>query len=361
MKVLFLPLNVASIPSISAEAINKKKGVESICISQQLHQYHAKSPQVKYLPLHSWKTNPLLWLMDQFFYKRKIKKWIKWADVIHYTWGTALDQGEDLAWAKEYDKPVFIEFVGSELRNPDLLQAVNPYYKRAWLEGYEYKGLENTTRALSLQRLFAKYGAIPIVCPEMSFFLTASLFKEQHCVFQRMNVKEFVPAYPSLTKKKILVVHSPTAQIAKGSKYIIQAIETLQQEFEFDFKLLQNMPRSVVLEWMTKADIFIDQLILGSYGMASIEAMSFGKPVLCYIMPQLVEYGLPQDCPIVNANPDTLKKELTSLIVNPELRNRIGVKSREYAEKYHDSDVIAEQLIGIYRSAIETKKIINEL
>ena len=74
------------------------------------------------------------------------------------------------------------------------------------------------------------------------------------------------------------------------------------------------MTRAEALEIMQKADIFIDQLILGSYGMSSIEAMSFGKPVMTYIMPKVFEAGLPNECPIVNTNPTNLEGNLIALI-----------------------------------------------
>jgi glycosyltransferase involved in cell wall biosynthesis len=77
--------------------------------------------------------------------------------------------------------------------------------------------------------------------------------------------------------------------------------------------------------------------------MAAMEAMSFGKPVMCYLLPQVFEAGLPQECPIVNTNPVNLKEQLIKLINNPKLRESIGMAGRAYVEKYHDAEIISTQ------------------
>ncbi len=120
--------------------------------------------------------------------------------------------------------------------------------------------------------------------------------------------------------------------------------------------MLHDMSRLKVLEHMQKADIFIDQLIIGSYGMATMEAMSFGKPVMCYIMPEVFEAGLPANCPIVNTNPENLKEKIIELITNPQLRHDLGKRSRSFAEEHHDVDKVAQQLMFIYKNTLSKIK-----
>lgn len=166
---------------------------------------------------------------------------------------------------------------------------------------------------------------------------------------------DFTPQYPAINNNKPLIVHSPTAKIGKGSNIIVPLIEELKKQFNFDFILLHDMSREKVLEIMQKTDIFIDQIIVGSYGMAAMEAMSFGKPVMCYLMPEVFKAGLPEECPIVNTNPDNLKEQLTTLITNAQLRHDTGIKSRAFAEKFHDVEKVSSQLLTIYKTELEKK------
>ena len=55
------------------------------------------------------------------------------------------------------------------------------------------------------------------------------------------------------------------------------------------------------------------------------------------------------ELPFVNTNPDTIYDNLKDLILNPEKRHEIGKKSREYVERYHDVNVVIDDLLNIYQ------------
>jgi hypothetical protein len=351
MKILFLPQNIASMPAITADNLNKNENIKAKCITQSLHKYQQKSNNI--IVVSASKRKPLKWLWYKLNLKRTVKKWIDWADVIHYTWAPLYNDARDVKYAFDKGKKIFVEWVGSDIRNPDYLKTINPYYKLAFENGYEYSNFESKEHSLRNQGLFAKYGVIPLLTPELSLFVNKSLFKKTHFLNQRVDVGNFSPSYPSGTNNKPLIIHSPTVKIGKGSNIIIPIIEELKEQYDFEFILLHDMSREKVLALMQKADIFIDQIIVGSYGMAAMEAMSFGKPVMCYLMPEVFEAGLPPECPIINSNPDTLKDQLIRLIADAKLRNETGKKSRAFAEKYHDVEKISTQLLDIYKTAGE--------
>ena len=73
------------------------------------------------------------------------------------------------------------------------------------------------------------------------------------------------------------------------------------------------MNRGDLIEAMKSSDIVIDQLLIGWYGLKSIEALSFGCEVLCYIDEKLTKYLFPET-PIINVNVQTLEDTLHSKI-----------------------------------------------
>jgi glycosyltransferase involved in cell wall biosynthesis len=348
MKILFLPQNIASMPAITADSLNKIKNIQAKCLTQSPHKYQQNSKNI--IVVAGSRRKPLKWLWYKINLNKTVKKWIDWADVVHYTWSPLYSDAKDVKYAFDKGKKIFVEWVGSDIRNPDYLIPINPNYKLALESGYEYANVESNTHSLNNQKLFAKYGATPLITPELSLFVNKSLFREIHLLNQRVDLKNFNPAYPLLSNNRPLIIHSPTAKVGKGSNIIIPLVEELKKEYEFDFMLLHDISREKVLEMMQKADIFIDQIIVGSYGMAALEAMSFGKPVVCYIMPEVFEAGLSKECPIVNASPDNLKEQLITLITNPQLRHDIGKKSRKFAEKFHDVEKVSSLLLSIYKT-----------
>jgi glycosyltransferase involved in cell wall biosynthesis len=158
---------------------------------------------------------------------------------------------------------------------------------------------------------------------------------------------EFDSNPPDPARNRPVIVHSPSAPNAKGTPAVLAAIEGLRDRFDFDFQLIQGMPRRQALEMVRDADIFLDQFVLGSYGMAALEAMALGKPVLCYIKPSLATQ-YPSDLPIVNATQESLTDVLARLLADGAQRHEIGLCSRAYVERYHDAIKIASELKGIY-------------
>jgi hypothetical protein len=357
MNILFLPINIASMQAITAEALDAKEGINAVCLTMSVHKYQALNETTIVLPnKYVSRKNPIKWFSAQRIFKRELMKWIKWADILHYTWEPAYKDGRDLRWIKKMNKPIFIEWVGSDIRDSDFLAAINPYYKHAFDNGYECRPIENGEHKKMTEQNFHAVGAIPTLCAEMSMYLNKTLFSSFVPLMQRINVKAFLPQFPSRENNKPLIVHSPSAKITKGSNFIIAAIEELKKDFDFEFVLLHDMKREDVLNIIRKADIFLDQIIIGGYGMASMEAMAFGKPVMCHLLPQVFESGLPQECPIVNTNPDNLKEQLIKLLTDAQLRQRTGMMSRAYVEKYHDAEKISDQLLKVYTQALEKNK-----
>ena len=101
-----------------------------------------------------------------------------------------------------------------------------------------------------------------------------------------------------------------------------------------------------------KADIIVDQLLAGTYGVFALEGMAMGKPVITYITEEMKK-TLPGSLPIVSANPDNIKEKLEMLIQDGQLRRKLGKEGRVYVEAYHDYKKNAKLLGRIYEGKAE--------
>ncbi|MDD5022723.1 MAG: hypothetical protein PHU63_00985 [Candidatus ainarchaeum sp.] len=145
--------------------------------------------------------------------------------------------------------------------------------------------------------------------------------------------------------KKVTIVHAPTKQNIKGTDFIVKCMNNLKKKYDFEFLLIENMDHEKALEIYKKADIIIDQIKLGAYGVFSIEGMALGKPVVCYILKDLYN----KNCPIVNVNKENFEKKVEELIKNKKLREEIGKKSRDYVEKVHDNRKVSKRYFEIIK------------
>lgn len=268
-------------------------------------------------------------------------------DVIHYSFGTPiLNDYEDVRFFLKENKKVFVEFWGSDIRLNKFASQRNKYYKP--------KDDIPDSKKIELMKKWSEYTNGNVIFSDHTYNeYLEPYFDKIHIIGQRVDTKKLLPIYPSLDSKRLKILHAPSHQGFKGTKYVINAVESLKARgYDFEFILVENKTNVEALELYRQADIIIDQLCGGAHGVFACEAMSLGKPVICYILPELLS-GYPEGFPIINANPDTIDEVLTYWIeASPEERYQLGVTGRKYAEKVHDIEVVAKKLKNVYETSI---------
>ena len=162
-----------------------------------------------------------------------------------------------------------------------------------------------------------------------------------------VEVSAIAPAIPSADQKRPLIVHAPSSRRRKGTEHVVAAVEGL----DADFRLVEGLTHDEAFELYREADIVVDQLNAGWYGVFAIECLALGKPVVTFLHDEAVRrteeaYGV--EVPVVSATAETLRERLRPLVEDAPLRHRIGAASRAYAERLHDIDAIAGELVALY-------------
>jgi glycosyltransferase involved in cell wall biosynthesis len=157
------------------------------------------------------------------------------------------------------------------------------------------------------------------------------------------------PAIPEPHDGPVVIVHAPNHRHVKGTGYVLKAVERLKASgFAIELLLIEGVPRREALAIYRRADIIVDQLIIGAYGLFALEGISLGKPVLTYLdQEHLGNHAF--NLPLVNAHPENVDDVLAALIAVPELRTRLGISSREAAIRYQSPEALAEVWDRLYR------------
>src|SRR5262245_3198796 len=146
-----------------------------------------------------------------------------------------------------------------------------------------------------------------------------------------------------------LVLHAPTNRLIKGTRYVERAYSLLAERFpQVRFETVERVPWTGLRDAMAEADVVVDQVFMGWYGMVAVEAMAMGKPVLCFIRDDF-ESRL-RDCPIVRCRKEDVAERLGELLADEPRRRALGEAGRAYVEREHAAPVIAARLLGLYRS-----------
>lgn len=145
-------------------------------------------------------------------------------------------------------------------------------------------------------------------------------------------------------------------------------VERLRRDgYVLDILEPTGVPNLDVRFLQVQADIFLEMLTYGWFGATAKEGMMLGKPVVGYIRPEWLEslrQEIPDyaaELPIVNATPDTIESVLRDLIDNPEKRQAIGRRSREFALKWHSDTAAGRRFDQIYRRLLEGDRQLRQI
>jgi glycosyltransferase involved in cell wall biosynthesis len=305
LRVVHCPINTAGIPWTNVQAL-RRRGVDARLVVFERYKLH---------PEADWSLDrPDGFLGRQLAQWRALARLLPRADIFHFYFGlTLVPKSLQFPILRAAGKKAVHHFLGSDIR------------------GRSPAELAHTRRAGA--RIVGSYDAIRWV-------------PDADVVPPGIDLRAFTPVPPSDAARPV-VVHAPSSRRRKGTEHVIAACERLP----VDLEIVEGLHHEEARRRYERADIVVDQLNAGWYGVLAIEAMALGKPVVTFLHDEAVartEKALGLRVPVVSATKDTLVDALRPLVESAEERRRIGAASRAYVERVHDADAIAGRLLEIY-------------
>lgn len=144
-----------------------------------------------------------------------------------------------------------------------------------------------------------------------------------------------------------VVVHIPSRTALKGSAHVTETLRELDLEGVVEYRELTGLsPREVAVQ-VSAADVVIDQLTMGVYGVASVEAMAIGKVVIAQVGERVrsrISTVAGCEPPIVEASPTTLRSVVRELASDAERRLALGAEGKLYVQRVHSPERVARIL-----------------
>ena len=150
----------------------------------------------------------------------------------------------------------------------------------------------------------------------------------------------------------------PTLAIVGGHSFqdhtpyrhrVIASMADLDLEFGRDVSLLGTVPDEEMPAWYHAADAFVFPSVNEGFGLAALEAMAAGVPVVLTDLPVFAEYvGFGEDAlAVVPGDDEALVDALETVAHDDEVRARLRRRGRAVAARF-DWDTTARQHITIY-------------
>ena len=301
------PLNVAGIPWTNVQAL-RRKGVDAKLVVVERQKLHPEADWSLDRPAGFWGRQAVQWPA----FLRLLPR----TDLFHFYFGWTLVPRK-LTWPllKATRRKSVLHFLGSDIRGKTAEELRYARGADAWIVG--------------------SYDALRWV-------------PDAHVVPPGLDLREHVPA-PVEDRARPVVLHAPSSRRRKGTEHVLAACEGLDVELD----IVEGLRHDEARRRYGRADIVVDQLNAGWYGIFALEAMALGKPVLSYLRESAVretEQALGIEVPIVTVTKETLRERIADLARSADERQRIGARSRAYVEHVHDADKGADRLLEIYNS-----------
>ncbi|MBA2297691.1 MAG: glycosyltransferase family 4 protein [Actinobacteria bacterium] len=307
LRVTFCPVNTAGVPWASVQALRRRE-VDARLVVFERYKLHPEADWSLEIP----RDSPLL--------GRQARQWAALArllprtDVFHFVFGlTLVPQSLQFPLLRAAGKKSVMHYLGSDIRGktPDQLA----YGRKA---DTQIVGSYDATRWVP----------------------------EAEVIPPGIDLARIEPA-PRSERARPLIVHAPSHRGRKGTEHVIAACA----ELDADLELVEGLHHADAFERYRAADIVVDQLNAGWYGLFAIEAMALGKPVVTFLHDEAVrrtEEAFGTRVPIVNATKETLRDRLRTLVSSADERRRIGAASRAYVEQVHDLERTTDHLLAVY-------------
>jgi glycosyltransferase involved in cell wall biosynthesis len=307
LRVVHCPVNTAGVPWANVQAL-RRRGVEAQLVVFERYRLHPEADES-------------LGLEGRGLARRQLAQWHALArllprtDVFHFYFGlTLVPKRLQFPLLHAFGRKAVLHYLGSDIRG-------KPREQLAWGERADAE-------------VVGSYDAIRWV-------------PHAEVIPPGVDLASLVPAPPA-DRTRPLIVHAPSSRRRKGTEHVIAACEGL----DADLDLVEGLHHEEARERYRAADIVVDQLNAGWYGLFAIEAMAFGKPVVTFLHDEAVrrtEDAFGVRVPILNASKDTLRERLSGMVAAGAAEwRRIGTASRAYAERVHDLDRVADRLLALY-------------
>ena len=305
LRVVHCPVNTAGVPWANVQAL-RERGVEAELVVFNRYKLHPEADRS--LERHGGLAR------RQLTQWRELLRLLPRTDVFHFYFGlTLVPQSVQFPILRALRKKSVMHYLGSDIRGKTPQELA--FGKKAGAE------------------IVGSYDAIRWV-------------PGAEVIPPGIDVAAIEPAYPG-DRARPVILHAPSSRRRKGTEHVIAACEGL----DADLVLVEGLHHEEAFERYREADIVVDQLNAGWYGLLAIECMALGKPVVTFLHDEAVrrtEEAFGTRVPIVAATKENLRKRLEPLVASASERRRIGEASREYVEQVHDLERVADRLLDLY-------------
>lgn len=267
-------------------------------------------------------------------------------DIFHFYFGSSLldNSFHDLLPLKFLRKKIFFYFCGCDIRDE---KATSHQYAISACN-HCFPKLCNRNR-IKAREAAAHFGRINFVStPDLLEFMPRSIHLPQAVDLDLIDATLREPE-PKRDPNRLVIAHAPTNRQIKGTPFLLETVRALQARgYPMDLLLIENRSHADALRVYRGADIAVDQLLIGSYGLLSAELMALGIPTLAYLRPDLIKH-YSEEPPLIQADPTNLERVLKHCVDHRDELANYRKAGPGFARRVHHPESVARRCLEYYQ------------
>ena len=321
---------------------------------------------------------PLTWRVWQYSsaLHKKLKQEIKNFDLVHITSTFLSASTLGAYYAKKFNKPYIISPRGNLMKEP--LERKSPFKKRIYISLIEKKNLasasaihfttelekkEYAEEKLPLKRAIVIYNSIEKEIAgndvsQVKFREKYGIGENEKIVLSlgRLNWKKgldtLIPAFAQVVREEpeaLLVIAGPDEERYKKNIQLLITNYHLQDKVVFTGELLDK-ERCIAYK---SASVFVLPSYSENFGMAVVEAMYFGLPIVI-----TENVGIAPDVAKMNAgfvikkDVDELSRAILEILADQNLAKKMGEAGKKLVQEEFSGEKVAEKWIRAYTDLV---------
>ena len=267
--------------------------------------------------------------------RQAIRKMLYKADVVHFHIHVKpFFSSLQLNPAKFKDKKTLVYYHGTMLRT---------YKDELVKQAYEY--LPDHTPTVSTPALLKYVGKNAVWLPVCRSF-------EEISARYGASVRDLKAVESFKAKRMVTFGHPTTSVEKKGSKTFFAALTNIVRgNPNIKAVTIFNTAWDACLRRMSRFDVVLDEAVLGTYGLTTVEAAIFKLPVVSLLTRETAKLykELAGEAPplVTWRDQGDLEEKLYVLAERPDVRAELGQQVHDYMLKIHDEPAIVQRYLNI--------------
>lgn len=247
-----------------------------------------------------------------------------------------LDARADVARFRAAGLHVGLIAHGSDIRLPSRHREIYPY------SPFEPGSPETVRREVQARRLGDIFngdqGPLFVSTPDLLDFAPRARWLPTVVDTERGRTDAAV-----LERARPVVLHLPTNAFLKGTAALDPVLARLDAAGIIDYRRPSGVAPERMPALVADADVVVDQLTLGFYGVMAVQAMAAGRLVVAHVAAH-VRDRLPRPLPVVESTPYDIAEVLGQVLADRPRFRDVAKEGVDYVREVHDGRRAAEVL-----------------